>query len=251
MDIVRELDSCNILRHFSTAEIKEMVVDQITSIDGICMGSDDSKDYFGSLYYEYTQVYREENLDPDDRNYLIDRFQQVCLIIIEAISDKFDIEVDVDTYASRIEELAAITMILYDFFVLNLHTHLKHILLNYIIENSKSLNETFSEYANKKDASTMANKRYLDPEFALICSNIADIVTWIISNEMDNDTIFKYMDREYAFYDQLLDLFETNRVTGDFGIHIANLYTNSLYLSGFINFEIVAELKARYDLINQ
>lgn len=250
MEITRELDSYNILRHLSLYEIKKMVDEQVHTNSGICLGSEDEIDYFASMYYEYCRIYRDDNIDPDVRNEIADRFQQACLIILGAISDKYGIQIDTESISSNINELSGTTMILYDFFVMNFHTHLKGFLLNYITANHEKLNEVFAEYANKKDASTMANRRYLKPEYVLICSNISDIITWILSNSLDIDTFLKYIDKEYALHEKLVYLFECGRVMGDFSETVIELYNNSLYLSGFINFEVESELKARYNTSN-
>lgn len=250
MEITRELDRYNILRHFSLYEIREMVEAQVQSNDGICMGSEDEIDYFGSMYYEYCRIYRDDNIDYDMKNEIIDRFQQACLIILEAIGDKFNIQIDTESIASNIDELSGTTMILYDFFILNFHTHLKGFLMNYIVGNREKLNEVFAEYATKKDASSVTNRRYMMPEFVVICSNVSDIITWILSNALDTQTFLNYIDKEYALYDKLMYLFECGRVMGDISETIADLYTNSLHLSGFINFEIECELKSRFNAAN-
>lgn len=126
----------------------------------------------------------EKEEDLDRCNQIKDYMYQISIDIITIVCDKYDItieyeEIDGDT----VTELA---MALYEFFILDFIDNVARFFFRYIKNNKSSLSSELLVDNDKKDSSTVTNKKKIkDNELLAINNNLPTVINSII--EMDTD----------------------------------------------------------------
>ena len=211
----------DILETFNIAEISLLIKDQING------DSDDfiniTMDHFKPLYFNFAKLTKYD-LEEDIKDEAQNRFFGICEVFIEEICKKFQLEIDSEWIGTRYNDLPAITMSLYSFFVLDFTQNVYEVILNYIIKNKDLVYKTFEDLKSKKDASTLANKKSLGPEMAVIISNIYDINKWIMMNISEEDFL-DYLDKDYIPLKVIRPMYLEGKLSGNFVDVISNTYS--------------------------
>ena len=196
------------------------------------------------LYLSYKKAMEIDAAETDDLEEIKSRFQHICISIIQYIQAKFSIEVDLDWIETQYGNLPALTMALYQFFVLELFYVIIGVLNNYISKNINDLSKAFSEVANRKDVSTVTNLKTMDPRYAVIVSSIFDVTDYSFSM-LDNEILFDYITPEYIPANIIRGLVERGVITGDFTRRIADIYKDNLELRSKVAVELAYRIKEK------
>lgn len=200
--------------------------------------------HFDSLYLSYKRSTSIENVEPDDIEIIKNRFQTICISIIECIQSKYDIQVDFDWIESQYGNLPALTFTLYHFFIIDIFYVILAVLNNYIARHSKELYEAFSAMSTKKDVSSVTNQKTLTPIYATIVSNLFDVTDYIFTM-LDNEALFEYLNPEYESGKILQAAIDRNVIIGDFTRKIADIYKDNLELRSKVALELAMRIKER------
>jgi hypothetical protein len=143
---------------------------------------------------------------------------------------------------SNYGKLPAVTMCLYQFFVLDIFYVILKSLNNYISKNIDDLFNAFSDSIQSKDVSTATNMKIMDPKYAALVSSMYDVTDYTFTM-MDSESIFEYIDNKYIPGAVLRNLMESGVLTGDFANVFANIYKENLALRSKITFELIYKIK--------
>ena len=128
------VEVANILESFDEENLREIFKAQIIDTEGY---TDLQINHLAPLYSSYQRVMNIENIDEEDIIKIRTRFQSICMSIINFICNKFNIEVDINWIETNYGKLPALTMCLYQFFVLDIFNVIFRSLNNYISKNIK------------------------------------------------------------------------------------------------------------------
>ena len=170
------------------------------------------------------------------------RFKELCEAILKNILNRFGMTIDDDWIEMNQCDLPGLTVALYHFFVLDFVSNLHDVIMNYIMQNHKMIYQVFEAMENKKDASTINQKKKLTPKMAMIIANIYDISEWII-NQIDEDNYFNYVNQDYALNDIFKEYIDKGALTGSFMNEIAKIYLTKISLKSEICFSIISNAK--------
>lgn len=235
------MEVANILESFDEENLKEIFKSQIISNDGYI---DLQINHLTPLYSSYQRIMNIEGIEEDDIELIKTRFQHVCLSIINFISNKFGIEIDMNWIESNYGKLPAITMCLYQFFVLDIFYVLLNSLNNYIYKNIDDLANAFADTIQSKDVSTATNLKTMDPKYAAIVSSMYDVTDYTFTM-IDSESIFEYIDNKYVPGAILRSLMDQGVLTGDFANVFANIYKENIALRSRITFELIYKIKTQ------
>lgn len=199
-------------------------------------------DHFEPLYVSYEKAMKIETAEEDDIAQIKEKFQNICLSIIQFIQAKFGFELDTEWLETRYGDLPAITLALYRFFVIDIFYVILGVLNNYIAKNSNDLYKAFSDIPFKRDVSTITNLKILRPEYATIVSSLFDVTDYAFTL-IDNDTLFDYINQSYDPATILHGCVEQGIVTGDFARTIADIYKGNLELRSKVAIELAYRIK--------
>lgn len=233
------IEVANILESFDEENLREIFKAQILSNDGY---TDMQINHLTPLYSSYQRVMSLENVDEEDIEKIRLRFQSLCMSIINFICTKFNIEIDTNWIESNYGKLPALTMCLYQFFVLDIFYVVLKSLNNYISKNIDDLFNAFADSIQNKDVSTTTNMKIMNPKYAAIVSSMYDVTDYTFTM-MDSETIFEYIDNKYIPGAVLRSLMESGDLTGDFAHAFANIYKDNLALRSKITFELIYKIK--------
>ncbi len=143
--------------------------------------------------------------------------------VIGQINDKFELSLNVDMY-DNLQDCIDGGMILYRFLVLRYRKNVTKYLTKFITKNKKSLIEEFEDDLKKKDVTTVASKKKnKNRDDALIIANLPNIISYIMSLEIEPLDFMKYIAGE--------DNFEASYITRL--ILEGNLMSN--FVPGYLN----------------
>jgi len=231
----------DILDTFNLDEITTLLHSQIAG-NNEEIRSTHPVDHFKPLYYKYRCIIDTEENSGEIIEETKKRFEEICNIMIDLITKKFHLIVDEEWKEDNVDTLPGLVMALYSFFVLDLPSNLQEVCLNYIRKHEKDIYEMFEYKKNKKDASTMVNKRFMTPEMVVISSNIYDITTWILST-LSEESFISYINSDYAPLNVISTLLEDGKMTGEFMTEINDMYATNVDLKCNVCFELLALLK--------
>ena len=126
------MEVANIMESFDEENLREIFKSQILNNDGY---TDMQINHLTPLYSSYNKVMNLEDIDEDDLVIIRTRFQNICMMIINFICSKFNLEIDTNWIESNYGKLPALTMCLYQFFVLDIFYIILRSLNNYISKN--------------------------------------------------------------------------------------------------------------------
>lgn len=233
------IEVSNILDTFNIAELSILIKEQIR--DDTDDFTNITTNYFKPLYYNFAKLTKYD-LDEDIKRDAEDRFFEICQVFIDEICKKYNLQIDPEWVSSKYDDIPAITLALYSFFVLDFVQNIYEVTLNYILDNSDLVFKTFEEMKNKKDASTLTNKKTLSPEMTIVISNIYDIVKWIFLNISEEDFL-DYLDNEYVPLKLIKPLFSEGKINGEFVDVIADMLNRNVALNSKIGFDFTINVK--------
>lgn len=233
------MEVSDILETFNIAEISLLIRDQINGDEDNFINN--RTDHFMPLYYKYAMLTKYD-LEEDIVNEAEHRFFSICEVFIEEICKKFKLQLDPEWMALKNSELPAITIALYTFFILDFTQNVYEVILNYIMKNHELVYKTFEDLKNKKDASTLSNKKNLSPEMTIIISNIYDIMKWILLN-IDEGDFLDYLENDYIPIQLIKPLFVEGVLTGEFVDTISDMMNDNVTLNSKIGFDFVINVK--------
>lgn len=233
------MEVANILESFDEENLLEIFKAQITTDDGY---TDLQINHLAPLYSSYQRVMRLENIDEEDREKVRTRFYNICLAVINYICAKYNIEIDMSWVDTNYGKLPALTMCMYQFFILDIFYVILRSLNNYISKNIDDLFNAFADAIQGKDVSTATNMKIMNPKYAAIVSSMYDVTDYTFTM-MDNETILEYLGNKYVPAAVIKQLNEDGVFTGDFANAFANIYKDNLALRSKITFELIYKIK--------
>ena len=231
----------DILDTFNIEEISKLLQQQVDSNDEF-KADLHTTDHFKPIYYKYRSIVDTDENSDDVKAMAKDKFMYICQIFLSMICKKYNIEIDDVWKDDHYEDLPGFVMALYSFFILDLGSNIYEVCVNYIKENKSFIFQTFEERKSKKDASTLVNKKIMNPEMLVITSNIYDITTWILS-QLSEEQYIEYMDDSYVPLGVIKGMFEEGLMGGNFMNEINDQYSNNIGLKGEVCFKITQLLK--------
>lgn len=242
--IMREsvlIEVSDIMDSFDEEQMSKLVHDQIYNYDNSDASGDIVTDHFKPIYFKYISLNNYE-MDDDVKVMAATKYAKICNMIVDEISNKFNFTIDKDWYNSSEKNMSAITLALYAFFVLDIKSNLTYILHEYINRNFEALYKNFEDCKNKKDASTLANKKEIPIEKAVIISNIYDITDYIM-NDLTEEEFFDYMEKDYLPLSLVKTIFDEGNMSGNFMEALNTFYRKNLPMKSSICFDIISYIK--------
>lgn len=236
------LEISDILNNFNLTEISNVLADQILGPEAE-LDNDRPINYFDILYSKYKNIVEKEISDDDSKLIIENRFNEICKIFIDVLSKKFRFELSDEYVSENSANLIPVTTALYYFFIIDYKAIVTNILTNYIERHYKEIYTLFDNLKSRKDASTLANKKILTPEYAVIVSNIHMITEWIMDNLETFEDLLNYMDKKYIFYPFIKKLYEDGHINGQIAYMYNSVFKKSLTLKGEISFDILSAIK--------
>lgn len=233
------MEVANILESFDEKNLRDIFKAQIISNDdytGIQIN------HLAPLYSSYQRALKIEDVDEDDIMQIRIKFQNICIMVIEFICSKFNIEVDSNWIEMNLNKLPAITMCLYQFFILDIFNIILKSLENYICTNTNALYEVFSGNSEFKDVSTVTNMKTMDPMWATLASSMYDVTDYVFSM-MDSEEFLSSLGLEYTPKLVMEEMMNQGYLSGDFENTFANIYKDNLALRSKISFELIYKIK--------
>ncbi len=235
------IEVSEILNAFNISEITKLIEEQINDDYSEDNSTDIMVDHLKPLYYTYANMTKYK-LDEDTKREAENRFYAICKVFIDAICKKFKLVIDEEWLNDNPSTLIALTFTLYSFFVLEFSANVNEVLLNYILQNTSEIYEVFEGMRNKKDSSTIANKKTMSPEMALIISNIYDISSWIF-NKMTEAEFFNYLNDDYLPLQLIETLFDDGKISGEFMEAINEIFKANIRLKSKTCFTIIYKFR--------
>jgi hypothetical protein len=230
----------DIMNSFDMPELYELFREQIENPEEFYTGP--VIDHFQPLYRNYKMLDDIEDDDADDIRDARERFYEICIMIINMITKKFDIDIDPEYLNDSRKDVPGICLALYSFFVLDFYNNIYEILKNYLVRNIFSIYDTFKENIDNKDCVTMSNKKYFSPEMSVIASNIYDITDYIFTL-LDAESALEYLDEGYIPCTILNHLYFYNYIDGNFVRTLADIYRDNTALKSKVCFNILYKIK--------
>jgi len=229
------IEISEIIDTFDMVEVVRLLNTQLSDLS--FNTGDNSLDHFRPLYVAYKNL-KDYDMTEDDRKEAEEKFYKICETFLKIICNKFDIMIDETFISENYNNLPAITLSIYVFFVVDIKKNISTVLNSYIQRNHKDLNRIFDSYRNKKDASSLVNKKVISAEYSLILSNIYEISEWILDN-IDEEDFLEYSDQDYLPLQFIKDLFDENVISGTFAEKIAEIFKTELSMKSQICFDII------------
>jgi len=223
----------DILETFDTAEISELIANQITNRENY---SKPIIDHFQMLYSNYKHMIESEEATEDEVEYGREKFYKICTIIIAAIEEKFDISLDGIWQENNGKDRPAVTSALYTFFVVDLYTNVLEMLTNYIKKNHSELYEQFKDIPRRSLATSVGK------EADVILRNIYDISSFIFQ-QMSVETALSYFDEGYAPVTIIKELYKQEVITGEFINGIGEVFNFNTGFKSNIGFDLMFKIK--------
>lgn len=237
----------NILEDFNEETLRDIFKTQIIEEDSYISIP---TDHFTPLYNAFQRVRDIDSIGEDDKIQLEREYAGICNSIIGYICAKYGIEVDDEWTSTHVGKVPALTLSMYQFFVLDTFYLILNVLNNYIAEHGDDLFNIFSDAAQNRDASTITHLKHMDPKYAVIMTSIFDVTDYAFTM-MDNETFFDYTG-SYIPGAILKKMNEDGILTGDFVRKFADIYKENISLRSKIVFELMLRVKERgYLLPNQ
>lgn len=228
-----------ILASFNEEEMTELLNDQISNlfseINAIPV------DYLKPYYHKYKSM-NDMDMDPELREELKRRFNEICLVFIHKIEEVFHIKIDEGWLDSHTKDIPSVTLIMYNFFVLELGSNIEDALHRAILLDVDHLYTLFEERKNKKDGSTILYSKTSNPKLALLLANIYDVSTQVIE-EMTEDEYLGNLPEGYIPGTFISKLFKNGYLEGNFMEVIRENFLNSSFLRSMTCFNIEASYR--------
>lgn len=240
-DILNEV--ANILDDFDLDVIRDIFATQIDDDDSyteICQNQ------LKPLTISYQHVLElGDDTDPEDVEVLKERYNNICIMVIDMICRKYGLEFDFDWFETRPGTLSKTATDLYQFFIIDIFYIILGVLNNYIEDNAESISDAFAGVTtNSRDVSNIMNSKTIDPKYVTILANMFDVTDYAFMN-MDNDTFFDCISGQYAPAVAVKTLLDDGVLSGDIVRTLADDYKRNLALRSKIAFELIYRIKER------
>lgn len=232
------MEVSDIIEQFNLQEISELLQKQIQTDHSDTLAN--NPNIFKPLYINYRTIMENNNLPDEIRDEAHQRFYTICAILIELICKKFGLEIDDVWKDDHVQDLPALALSLYSFFVIDFVSNINEVLNSFITNRLSDIYNTFEHCKQKKDAMTMMNKKNMKPEIAILVSNIYDITSWIL-HQMSESQYMYYMNPDYVPLGFLRKMFEEGYISGEFMDMIREIYESNITLKGEICFNIISK----------
>lgn len=229
----------DLLETFDKSEILKLIEDQLNT-DQYTL--EKITDHIQLLYVKWRSIMENPEIVEEIKVTADKKFKEICEDTIKLILNKFGMTIDDDWFDLHQNDVPALTMVLYHYFVLDFTSNIYDLIMNYIMTNYKLIYEVFESMEDKKDASTINQKKKLSSKMALIIANIYDISEWIIG-QIDEKSYFNYADADYALTDIFRDYIDCGIITGSFMNQITKLYLTNISLKSEVCFTIISNAK--------
>jgi len=138
--------------------------------------------------------------------------------VIGLIDEAFRLECDTDTIMEKdVEEIGDICEAMYDFFITKRKKNIKNMMLNYILRNRDDICDTLDILRKKKDVTTVAvGKAIDDPQFALLITNVQEVLRYVKSLDIAMEDMIEYVDLDLYNNELMGSLMAMGIIRGDF-----------------------------------
>lgn len=239
------IDILDIIGTFDLDETASLLDAQLESLhDEAC---ETLIDNFKNLYARYKAIRDgDEAVPPEVHDEVQNRFYDICQMFIDHIDTEMGLSFSEEYLADHQGDLPTIALQLYLFFVLDFRSNLFNVLLSYISAHIEDIAPQFEELRQRRDSVTAVNSSMHDQNIALVCSNIYDVVDWVMT-QMDGETFFANMEKGYIAYPPVYKLYQENVIDGGFVMAAKDIIKENLSMKGKICFDIICRLKG-FDL---
>lgn len=136
--------------------------------------------------------------------------------ILQSISDRFDIGMDLNEMASS-KEIVEIGEVIYDYFIIRYKKNISKYIRNYIKTHKSDLADYYADKSTK-DVTTLSHKKNIkNPDDLIIIANLPSIINYIVNLDID---AFDFVDlsANKSNYDAnvIKGLITSNRIIGNF-----------------------------------
>lgn len=237
MTEVRMSAISDILDSFDVTETSKLLEEQILNRE---MYGELTTDQFQPLYINYNRLVKSDDATDEEVLDGKSKFQQICMIILGLLKEQFGVELDDEWVDENMKDLPAVTMALYNFFVLDIFNNVYELCRNYIAEHSKELYQAFKDIPRKP----MGKQKGMteNPVEAVILSNIYDICTFILSN-ISVEEYPLYLDKGYIPMTIIDQLYKKNAMVGDYATFIANVFQSNIGFRSQVGFDLIYRIK--------
>lgn len=233
-------DVSEILDTFDIDEISVLLERQIEmKEDGML---NNKTDYFHPVYLKYMSIISDDNVTEEIKLDAEVKFRNVCDLFLDKLLSKFNTNLDPVWKEEHLNDLPALVVSIYCFFVKDLTSNLQEVLIKYINQNRKSLFDIFEERKSKKDAATLVNKRNFPIDLAVILSNIYDTTSYILK-QLSEDEFLDYLNPDYGPRNIIKDMLEDGTIDTEFMEVIEEVYENCVGVKGEVCFGILSNFQ--------
>ena len=229
-------DVSEILETFNLEEIKDLLKKQVDLTENI---GTNMTDYFMPLYFSYKSIIEAEENSQEMKYEATTRFNEVCNLFIDAICEKFHLEINDEWRMLHEMDLPGLVTAMYCFFIKDIVSNIQEVCINYIQKNRKEIFTVFEDRKKKKDASTLVEKRKHPIDMAVIIANIYDVSSWILS-QLSEEQYIEYMNDQYVPLRVLYPMFQNGDISGDFLETINEAYSQNLELKAETCYQILS-----------
>ena len=138
--------------------------------------------------------------------------------VIDLVDNAFRLECDIDTIMDKnVEEIGDICEALYDFFITKRKKNIKNMMLNYILRNRIEICDALDILRKKKDVTTVGvGKAVEDPQFALLITNVQEVLRYVKSLDISMEGMIEYVDLDLYNNELVGSLMEMGVIRSDF-----------------------------------
>ena len=252
MDNFAMLGIEDVLDYFDIEKTNKLIHDQLDADEFAPGGivTDHLKPMW--VRYQALKVDPEQALDSSAVEMAKQKFDNICLLFIKVVTERFGITIDIGWLENQSPEtIHSIALLLYTFFVIDLESTLTEVLYCYIKDHATDLAEHFAEIMKtRKDAPYIAFKKTMTPEYAVIAANIYDICYWIL-DQMTEEEFMDYVSPDYVPQPHIKAMFDEGHLSGNYVDKIHDYFRKNGGLRTRICFELISLFKNNHKKIEK
>lgn len=235
------LDLSDVIETFDRDEIGRLLDTQLESLHND--SCEHMVDNFQLLYARYKKITEgDQSVEETTLDEIKALYQDICELFIRKIADAYNISLD-ETYIEDHEgDLHNMALQLYLFFVLDFQSNLFNILLGFISEHIEDIAKQFEGLRARRDSITEVNRTMEDQNIALVCSNIYDVIDWVLE-QLEPELFLDYLEDSYLCKRPMVTFLDRGVIDGGFMGTIRDNVKANISLKGKIGFDIIIRLK--------